>query len=269
MLEASNVCVSFGQRVVLDSVSLAVAPGEVVSVVGPNGAGKSTLLSIFAGERPADEGFVRIDGADTAALAPSQQAKQRTVLEQTPARDLFFTVDQLVGLGVAVEIPPEEADHLKRDAIRKAGLSGLETQRVSVLSGGEAHRAHFARALAQLWAGQRQGGGRYFLVDEPTASLDLLHQVSVLTTLRDVAAEDAAVILVLHDLTLAAAVSDRIAIMSNGRIVAIGRPEDVLEPNLMQEVYGLPIGILKSEEMLVVVPTLGAMKTRYGGTPCL
>jgi iron complex transport system ATP-binding protein len=127
------------------------------------------------------------------------------------------------------------------------------------LSGGEQHRAHMARALAQLWAGRHLGGGRWLLLDEPTASLDLAHQAAVLRSARQAAAEGVGVVAVLHDLSLAAAVADRIVLMQTGRIVADGPPGAVLTAGRLSGVYGLSIAVTRTAEgTLAVTPVYEA-----------
>jgi len=135
------------------------------------------------------------------------------------------------------------------------GLGHLAERPLDSLSGGERHRGHMARALAQHLAGRELGYGRWLLLDEPTASLDLAHQAAVLRAARKAAAEGAGVLAVLHDLTLAAAMADRLALMRAGRIVALGSPPEVLTPDRLAAVYGLPVAVAPLPEgPLAVTP---------------
>ncbi|MEM7237514.1 MAG: heme ABC transporter ATP-binding protein [Pseudomonadota bacterium] len=241
MLEATGLSLRYGATVILDEVGFSLGSGEVVALIGPNGAGKSTLLACLSGALRADHGRVRMDGADPARLRPAELALRRAVLEQTPAISAPFRVGELIGLALPREIPPRRADQLVGRASEALGLSDLLARRVSQLSGGEHHRAHMARVLAQLWAGQEMGGGRWLLLDEPTASLDLAHQNAVLLAARVAAKEGAGVLAVLHDLTLAAAVADRIVLMHRGRIVANGTAKETLTPEILSSVYGVDV----------------------------
>lgn len=245
MLEAQGITLRLGGTEVLRDVDLALAPGEVLALVGPNGAGKSSLLGCLSGAFAPHRGHVRIDGDDPARLSAAALARRRAVLEQTPDSAAAFPLEVLVGLAIPRAVPPAEAAALAADAMTTMGLAHLRRRPLDRLSGGERHRAHMARALAQLAAGRGLGAGRWLLLDEPTASLDPAHQAAVLRAARGVAGEGAGVLAVLHDLTLAAALADRVALLRAGRIVATGRPGAVLTPKLLADVYGLPMSVLR------------------------
>ena len=243
MLEAVGVHLSLGATRALDGVTLALRPGEALGLIGPNGAGKSTLLACLSGALAPDGGAIRLDGEDPARLAPGDLARRRAVLEQTPASAAPFALADLVGLAIPRAVPPARARTIVADSLAAVGLGHLATRPLDRLSGGERHRGHMARALAQHRAGRDLGHGRWLLLDEPTASLDLAHQASVLRAARAAAAAGAGVLAVLHDLTLAAAMADRLALMQAGRIVALGPPEAVLTPDRLAAVYGLPVAV--------------------------
>ncbi|MEM9781244.1 MAG: heme ABC transporter ATP-binding protein [Pseudomonadota bacterium] len=247
MLEARSISLRLGGRRVLEGVSIALQPGRVTAVVGPNGAGKSTLLGCLTGALRPESGTVRIDGDDPVALGPAALGLRRAVLDQTPAIAAAFTLAELVELGIPRRIAPADTRRIVARAAAAVGLEDYQTRRVDRLSGGERHRAHMARTLAQLWAGQALGdhgqGGRWLLLDEPTASLDLRHQQAVLRAARDAAAEGAGVLVILHDLTLAAAIADRIAVMDRGRLVAEGTVDEVMTPERLSPVYGIDIAV--------------------------
>jgi iron complex transport system ATP-binding protein len=243
MLEAEGVHLALGATRALDGVTLAVRPGEVLGLIGPNGAGKSTLLACLSGALAPDRGAVRLDGEAPARLSPAELARRRAVLEQTPASAAPFVLADLVGLAIPREIPPARARTIVADSLAAVGLSYLAARPLDRLSGGERHRGHMARALAQHRAGRDAGAGRWLLLDEPTASLDLAHQASVLRAARAAAADGAGVLAVLHDLTLAAAMADRLALMQAGRVVALGSPAEVLTPARLAAVYGLPVAV--------------------------
>lgn len=243
MLEAAGVHLALGTTRALDGVTLAVRPGEVLGLIGPNGAGKSTLLACLSGALAPQGGAVRIDGETPARLPPADLARRRAVLEQTPASAAPFPLRDLVGLAIPPEIGPACARSIVAEAMASVALGHLADRPLDRLSGGERHRGHMARALAQHLAGRELGYGRWLLLDEPTASLDLAHQAAVLRAARKAAAEGAGVLAVLHDLTLAAAMADRLALMRAGRIVALGSPAEVLTPARLAAVYGLPVAV--------------------------
>ncbi|MEM7528502.1 MAG: ATP-binding cassette domain-containing protein [Pseudomonadota bacterium] len=243
MLEARDVTVVLGGRPVLDGAALRLQPGCVTALVGPNGAGKSTLLACLSGALTPRAGSILMDGTDPTSLSPAALCLQRAVLDQTPAAAAPFTLAELVELGIPRAVSPADATRIVREAARSLGLAGLLDRGIDALSGGERHRAHMARALAQLRAGQLLGGGRWLLLDEPTASLDLRHQASVMRAARRAAEDGVGVLAVLHDLSLAGAMADTVALMNEGRIVAVGTPEETLTNARLAPVYGLPVAI--------------------------
>jgi iron complex transport system ATP-binding protein len=243
MLEALDVGVERGRTRALDAVSLALAPGEVLGLVGPNGAGKSTLLACLSGALRPSDGRVRLDGEDPARLSAADLARRRAVLEQTPESAAPFRLAELVALAIPREVPPDAAERMVADALAATDLAALAERPLDRLSGGERHRAHMARALAQHHAGRAAGLGRWLLLDEPTASLDLAHQAAVVRAARTAARAGAGVLAVLHDLTLAAAMADRIALLQAGRLIEIGPPAEVLTEHRLAAVYGVPVAV--------------------------
>lgn len=242
MLEARDVALARGGRPVLAGVSLALATGELVALCGPNGAGKSSLFALLSGELSPDAGTVTLDGRPLAALSAAALAAERAALEQSPSLSAPFTVRALVGLGLSA-VPRAALDEtaLVARAIAAAGVADLADRPADRLSGGERARAHLARVLAQLWAGRAAGAGRYLMLDEPTASLDIAHQLALMEAARAEAEAGAGVLVVLHDLNLAAAFADRVALLDAGRIAAAGPPAAVFEAARLSAVYQTPI----------------------------
>ncbi|MEM6487418.1 MAG: ATP-binding cassette domain-containing protein [Pseudomonadota bacterium] len=266
MLEAADVTVSLGGRRALDGATLRLAPGRVTALVGPNGAGKSTLLACLSGALGPDAGRISLDGDDPVRLTPAELGCRRAVLDQSPAAAAPFTLAELVELGIPRAIPPAEARRMVREATAALGLETMAGRSIHALSGGERHRGHMARVLAQLWAGRQLGGGRWLLLDEPTASLDLAHQASVMRAARRAAAEGVGVLAVLHDLSLAGAMADTVALMQQGRIVATGPPRYVLTNDRLAPVYGIEVAIAEPcEGVRAVVPVY---RSTPGEDPC-
>jgi len=253
LFEAHNISFRIGDRTILDRVSLALSPGAVTVLVGPNGAGKSTLLKVMAGSiRPA-AGAITLDGRDIRAIGPRVLACRRSVLPQSVALAFPFTVAEVVRLGV----PPKPAtapDALVRRALDAVGLVPEAERICTTLSGGEQQRAHLARALVQLWAGPDDGLSRTLMLDEPTASLDLAHQLLVLRLARAHAAAGGSVLAVLHDLNLAALAADRVVALDRSRIVAEGPPEAVITDRLLAETYGVGLRVNTTPARVFVLP---------------
>ncbi|MFH9263778.1 MULTISPECIES: heme ABC transporter ATP-binding protein [unclassified Streptomyces] len=238
VVEAVGLSVRLGQRCVLDSVGLTAHAGEVVALVGPNGAGKSTLLAALAADLPAAGGEVRIDGRPAAAWSAPDLALRRSVLPQSAALSFPFPVEDVVRMGRAPWAGTEreaEDDAAVAAAMAATEVTGFAGRPFSALSGGEKARVALARVLAQR--------APLMLLDEPTAALDLRHQELVLRICRDRAAAGDAVVVVLHDLGLAAAYADRAAVLHEGRIAELGPPETVFSGELLGEVYRQPVEV--------------------------
>ncbi|MBX2856006.1 MAG: heme ABC transporter ATP-binding protein [Rhodobacteraceae bacterium] len=245
MLEALGVGLSRRGRRILHDVSLIARGGELLALCGPNGAGKSSLLGVLSGDITPSVGAAFLAGALMEGLSPGELARRRAVLEQSPSLSVEFTVVELVALGA--EVAPYElvADLSKitAQAMSLAGVTQMAASSVLALSGGERARAHLARVLAQHLAGRMSVGAGALLLDEPTASLDLAHQAETLSIARACARDGAAVVVVLHDLNLAAAFADRIALLCAGELVTAGAPGEVLTPDLLRRVYGVEIEV--------------------------
>ena len=247
MLEARDVSLRRGGRLALDGVSLAVRPGAVLALCGPNGAGKSSLLALLAGDLRPDAGAVALDGAGLPGLGAEALARLRAVLEQSPSLSVPFAVRDLVALGLGtVPMSPADAEAIIGRAMRATGVEDFADRPADRLSGGERARAHLARALAQLTAGRLAGGGRYLLLDEPTASLDLAHQVAVMRAARAAAKAGAGVLAVVHDLNLAAAFADHVVLLDRGRVEAEGAPAQIFDAARLSAVYGAPIAVSRT-----------------------
>ena len=261
MIEAAGLTVGYGDFIAVDRAELMVRAGEVVALCGPNGSGKSSLIGALAGDIRPRGGAALIDYVSVTAMSPAKLARRRAVLEQSPSLSAPFTVRALAGLGVPRETPPVEAEAIARWAIGAVGLSQMTDQRANTLSGGQQRRAHLARALAQLEAGRRLGGGRALILDEPTAGLDIAHQIAALRAARAAADDGAAVLTALHDLSLAAAFADRIALMRGGRIVADAQPKEALTPGRLREVYEAPIDVFTAPDGSLCAAPAYAMTT--------
>ncbi len=245
MLEVRSLSLRLGETIVLDNVTLSLPEGEMTAVCGPNGAGKSSLLSVLAGDRQPSQGTALCDGLPMAQYPANALAARRAVLEQSPKLDAPFSVRDLTEFGLASmpALAPSEVTAIVDRALSMAGVAHLSQRTVNTLSGGERHRAHLARVLAQTAGGRALGHGRHLLLDEPTASLDLRHQIGILRAVQALTDIGTGVLIVLHDLNLAAAFCDRVILLGQGRVVADGAPEDVLTSEGLSTLFEAPIAV--------------------------
>jgi iron complex transport system ATP-binding protein len=238
MVEVHRASFRYGGAPALDEVSVSARAGEFVGLLGPNGAGKSTLVRLVAGLLAPASGTVRLGGIDPANAARRQVARICALVPQEPRLSWPFTVREAVMMGRAPRqgllALPGPLDHgAVLGALRACDLEHLADRRIDALSGGERRRVFFARALAQE--------PRVLLFDEPTAFLDLGHQVAAMRMMQAAARGGLCVMAVLHDLNLAAAACDRLVVMSRGRVVAEGAPSTVLTAERVREVWDLPV----------------------------
>ncbi|WP_067970765.1 ABC transporter ATP-binding protein [Nocardiopsis trehalosi] len=232
-LRLDGVTVEAAGRTLVHDLSLDVPDGGVVGLVGPNGSGKSTALRcVYRALRPT-RGAVLLGGTDTTALSLRDSARSVAALTQENGGELDFTVAETVALGRTPHLrgnAPLSARErgLCRDAMERMDVAHLADRGVLTLSGGERQRVLVARCLVQE--------PEVLVLDEPTNHLDVRHQVGLLSLLR---ATGLTVLLVLHDLNLAAAVCDRIGVLEHGRLVAAGTPTDILTAPLVKRVFGV------------------------------
>jgi iron complex transport system ATP-binding protein len=225
----------------LAGVSFAIAAGEVFGVIGPNSAGKTTLLRLLTRVVAAVGGEVRLDGRPIRHLAHAELARQIAVVPQDAPRPFPFSVEQLVLMGRYPHAPgrffESDADRAQaRAAMEATGVLHLAALPLEQLSGGERQRAMLARALAQQ--------PRLLVLDEPTSHLDLRYQAETAALLQRVNGEHGmTVLLVSHDLNLAAEVCDRLLLLGRGRIARVGSPVDVLQREVLEEVFGCAVVI--------------------------
>ncbi|MGF6695093.1 iron complex transport system ATP-binding protein [Metapseudomonas resinovorans] len=246
MLRVEQLDVLRGSKQVLTGVDLALQPGEVLGVLGPNGAGKSTLLGALCGEVPAAAGAVSLDGRALGDWNGPQRARRLAVLPQSSTLNFAFRVEEVVAMGRMPHDTGRERDaEVIAQALHAADASHLAGRSYLALSGGERQRVHLARVLAQLWPG---GSGQILLLDEPTSMLDPLHQHTTLQAVRGVAERGVAVLVILHDLNLAARYCDRLLLLADGRPYVLGTPEQVLQAEPLKAVFGLEVLVQRHPE---------------------
>ena len=246
MLRASKLSLTRGDKQVLSDIDLHLQPGEVLGVLGPNGAGKSTLLGALCGELAASHGNVSLADRPLGDWAGSERARRLAVLPQSSTLSFAFRVGDVVSMGRMPHDTGRERDaEIVREALQAADAEHLIERSYLELSGGERQRVHLARVLAQLWPG---GAEQTLLLDEPTSMLDPLHQHTTLQAVRRFAEQGAAVMVILHDLNLAARYCDRLLLLDAGRVHALGAPDDVLRAEPLQAVFGLEVLVQRHPE---------------------
>jgi iron complex transport system ATP-binding protein len=255
VIEVQVVSVRAGGKTLLDAVTLAFSPDRCTAIVGPNAAGKTTLLRLLCGELQPRSGAVRLKGRDVASYAPRALAEHRAVLSQNVTVVFPFTAAEIVRMG-AGDRRGARIESLVDDALQEVGLTALRERIITTLSGGEQQRAHFARVLVQLACGEAAHGPGVLMLDEPTASLDLRHQLDLLAATWRCASRGVTVIAILHDLNLAALFADRIVVLSGGRVVGDGAPRDVITNDTLAQVFkvGAAVGRIPADGVPFVLP---------------
>ena len=264
LLTVSDVSVAFGETGVLDSVSLSVERGEFVGLVGPNGAGKTTLLRAINGVRELDDGRVLIDGDRQADCSTKAWSRRVATVPQDTSVSFAFRVEDVVEMGRAphrrrTQFGTSERDRRRvEDALELTNTAKLRDRQIDELSGGERQRVFVARALAQ--------DTPLLALDEPTASLDVNHQVEILRLVRDLVGDGRAALAAIHDLELAARFCDRLALLSDGKIRAVGPSESVLRSGALDPAFETTTAIATNPVTGTPTVTAGADIDERGET---
>jgi len=233
-IAASNLIVARGDRPIVRNVSFRAQSGELVALIGANGAGKSTLLASLAGLLGAETGSIGLDGRALSAFSRIEIARRRAYLPQNPRCEWPISVERLIALGLTPTLPvfgglPPAFSARVAEMLTQWDLLPQREQAATTLSGGELARAMLARALV--------GDPDILIADEPITGLDPRHALDTLARLRALAMSGKLVIISIHDLTRAARYATRLVVLDRGRIVADGRPDDILTPALLRDVF--------------------------------
>ncbi len=260
MIRLEKVQVGYDGRLVLRDLDLEIAPGEIFGLVGPNGSGKSTLLRAISGRLSPHDGVIYLDCRRLSELSPRELARQVAALEQEISCSFDFTVREIVELG---RLPHRERwqrlsdrDHqIVTRALTLTHALEFADRNIHSLSSGERQRVWLALALAQE--------PKVLLLDEPTAHLDLNYQIEIMDLIKSLAQRDLTVLVSLHDLNLALHYTDRIALLSEGRVIAMGEPERVLTEDLIARVFRTRVRIVDGTGESYIVP----LRSRQGVCP--
>jgi iron complex transport system ATP-binding protein len=243
MLTIRSLRVALGRTPVLHGIEATARAGRVTAVIGPNGSGKTTLLRALSGDVPY-AGQIALDGCDVARLKPWDLAARRAVLPQAATLSFPFTVAEVVRLGLTAGPHAGRAgggDDLVARALDEVDLAGFGPRLYQELSGGQQARVQLARVRVQVWDPVMAGRPRWLFLDEPVASLDIAHQIAVMHVLRRFADAGGGVVIVLHDLNLAAIVADVVWLIHEGQILAAGPPAEVIGGAVLATAYGCPV----------------------------
>jgi len=269
-LSLSSVSVNYGIRTVLKHVSLALAAGSVMALIGPNGAGKSTLIRAVSGVIPLAEGTIKLDGSDLLHMGTAERARHIAVVPQGRSLPPDITGRELVMLGRTPhlnwlgQVTRQDEDSVQ-NAMAHTQTTDLADRQLGELSGGEVQRLLLARALAQA--------APILLLDEPTTHLDLSYQLNLLDQVRALAIYPApgkdplAVLVVLHDLNLVARYADRVALLVDGSLTAIGAPGEVLSSRILSDAYNVPLKVYQppDEVFPLILPDTSASDNQKDG----
>jgi len=239
MVMVKSVSKKYGDKKVVDNVSVKIAKGKITSFIGPNGAGKSTLLSMISRLIENDEGEIYIDNQNIKKCKSNALAKKLSILKQTNHINLKLTIRELVSFGrfpySKGRLTEEDWKHVD-EAIRYMGLEDIQHKYLDELSGGQKQRAFIAMVIAQ--------DTEYILLDEPLNNLDMKHSVQIMKTLRRLVDElGKTVIIVIHDINFASVYSDYIVALKDGKIVKQGPTEEMIDREILREVYDMDMEV--------------------------
>lgn len=264
-LDALGLFFQVEAKTLLDHVDLRAKHGRMLGIIGPNGAGKSTFLRAISGVLRVQGGSVHLDGADMRSLTAREVAAGLAMVPQILPYTHGFTAMELVLMGRyphlgRFQIEGKEDARIARDAMRLTGTEGLAERTLDTLSGGERQRVIVSRALAQQ--------PRVLLLDEPTANLDVLHQLKVLGLVRQLVDGGLTAVAAIHDLTLAARFCDRLVLLSEGRVLVEGAPDEVLTPKLIEAAFGVEAGVYRDPNTgSLAISLIGPVEAADGPAP--
>ncbi len=259
MIEIKDIEIFYGDRKVLESICLSAENG-FTGIIGPNGSGKTTLLKSISRVLKPTRGIILLDGKDVYELKARDVAKNMAVVSQDTYLKFDFTAMDVVLMGRNPHLGRfeiEDADDMEivEKAMRLTNTWHLADRSITEISGGERQRVIIARALTQ------EPG--ILLLDEPTTHLDINHQIEILDLIKELS-KRLVVIAIFHDLNLAARYCDELIMLSNGKIFASGKPEDVITPENMESVYGIEVIVKQDSGRLIVFPQRKPVKSERG-----
>lgn len=253
MISVQNISFKIGQKTILHRLSFRVNAGELTVVLGQNGAGKSTLLRLLSGEQKPSEGKIILGDDELHRIPTHRLAHRRAVLSQQYPAALPFNCEEIVMMGRYPHFSNRPAvvdKDIVQQCMEEMQVQGFAKRSYQTLSGGEQQRVQMARVLAQLQSFpmkvSQPGNGKLLLLDEPTASMDCLYQQLCLSKAKELAGRGYTVLVILHDLNLAAQFADTILLLKQGRLITTGTARAVLQPSFIAEAYDMEVDVLES-----------------------
>lgn len=243
-----QVSFAIGSKYIVKDLEFSFKAGNLVSIIGPNGAGKTTLLKLMSGELKPSGGEIFLNDLAFSELSLKERANKRAVMTQSSSVVFDFLVEEILEMGW---VQGSSDDFVKAcsDVVNSCGLDELMGRKFNTLSGGEQQRVQFARAMLQVGGLSKTAEDRFLLLDEPTSSMDVAYELNLLNLAKEVRKTGVGVIVVLHDLNLAARFSDQIILMNSGLIVASGQPEEVLSDRILSDVYSTELRVERHEQL--------------------
>lgn len=242
MLKAEHLSFQIGRQTLIDDVSLTLLPGEFTMVLGPNGAGKSTLIKLLTGTETPKTGQIFYDDQPLSSIPLSTQARQKAVLSQLLSLPFDLSVSEVVMMGryPYFDLNPTVQDiQIADSSLESVGMLLFKSRAFASLSGGEKQKIHLARVLAQLYRQPGDESVKYLFLDEPISALDIHYQHQILGLVRELAAKNMVVFVIVHDINLALQYADNVILMNQGRIFKMGRPEEVLTGEAIETVFSI------------------------------
>ena len=245
-VETINLTLEIKSKRIVDGISLKINKGEILTILGPNGAGKSSFLKLIAGDSMASNGEILFDEVSLNNISTQDRSFMRSVMSQSQEIAYDFSVKEIIEMGWldrGISDYSKDFEEAVEQISIECSVKELLYQSFNTLSGGEKRRVHFARTLIQLWRPSGSDDPRYMFLDEPTANLDILHEQKMMKLIQKKRDEGIGILLILHDLNLAARYSNQIALFDGGKLVEIGSPKKVLREETLSSVYGLEMKI--------------------------
>ncbi len=238
-------------KYILKNISLNINEGEILIIMGPNGSGKSSLIKFLAGDFPVNNGIIMYDRKDLKEINLYEQAKIRSVMSQSQEIVYDYSVKEIIEMGW-LNIKTNNNITLKeslKNVCYECGVNNILNRKYNSLSGGEQRSVNFARTLIQL-SFNGNDSNRYFILDEPTANLDIAHKIAMMNTLCKKKHEGFGIIIVLHDLNLAYKFADKIGLMKKGQLKYIGKTEEIFTNKILTSIYETDVIVNKSNKTI-------------------
>ena len=243
---SEKISLKYNDKSILEDINIEIKKGMILSILGPNGAGKSSLLNILSGDIESSIGNVFYDNTDIKNISIQERAFIRSVMSQNQPIVFDFSVRDIVEMGWLDKGNIRYSNNINNAIIgvlNDCEIAHLEKRKFNTLSGGEQRRVHIARSLIQLWRESGNKDSRYLMLDEPTSNLDLSHQIKLMHMLKKLANDGVGILLILHDLNLAFNFSDYIAIIKNGELFAYDKPLNIINKNILEDVFELTFNV--------------------------